>query len=73
MRGWKREAIPTRYIGKYDEDEQKDFPTANLSEVPNPEARLARRMSRPGATAKPSGRSTWAYAAVPPSRYLPTR
>jgi site-specific recombinase XerD len=31
--GWKREAMPTRYIGKYDEDELKDFPTANLRDV----------------------------------------
>jgi len=25
--------MPTRYIGKYDEAELKDFPTANLREV----------------------------------------
>jgi site-specific recombinase XerD len=31
--GWKREAMPTRYIGRYDEDELKDFPTANLRDV----------------------------------------
>lgn len=31
--GWKREAMPTRYIGRYDEAELKDFPTANLREV----------------------------------------
>jgi hypothetical protein len=28
--GWKREAMPTRYIGKYDESELKAFPTADL-------------------------------------------
>jgi hypothetical protein len=28
--GWKREAMPTRYIGKYDESELKSFPTADL-------------------------------------------
>ncbi len=28
--GWKREAMPTRYIGKYDETELKAFPTADL-------------------------------------------
>jgi site-specific recombinase XerD len=28
--GWKREAMPTRYIGKYDEAELKSFPTADL-------------------------------------------
>jgi len=28
--GGKSEAIPTRYIGKYDESELKAFPTANL-------------------------------------------
>lgn len=28
--GWKSEAMPTRYIGKYDEAELKTFPTANL-------------------------------------------
>jgi integrase len=28
--GWKSEAMPTRYIGKYDEGELKAFPTANL-------------------------------------------
>jgi integrase len=31
--GWKREAMPTRYIGKYDESELKEFPTAGLREV----------------------------------------
>ncbi len=31
--GWTREAMPTRYIGQYDESEPKDFPTANLREV----------------------------------------
>ena len=31
--GWKRESMPTRYIGKYDEAELKDFPTANLRAV----------------------------------------
>jgi len=25
--------LPTRYIGRYDEDELKDFPTANLRDV----------------------------------------
>jgi hypothetical protein len=28
--GWKREAMPTRYIGKYDEGELQAFPTADL-------------------------------------------
>jgi hypothetical protein len=28
--GWKREAMPTRYTGKYDESELKAFPTADL-------------------------------------------
>jgi integrase len=28
--GWKREAMPTRYIGKYDEGELLAFPTADL-------------------------------------------
>ncbi len=28
--GWKSEAMPTRYIGNYDEGELKAFPTANL-------------------------------------------
>ncbi len=28
--GWKRESMPTRYIGKYDEGELKAFPTADL-------------------------------------------
>ena len=28
--GWKREALPTRSIGKYDEGELKAFPTADL-------------------------------------------
>lgn len=28
--GWKREAMPTRYIGKYDESELKAFPTVDL-------------------------------------------
>jgi hypothetical protein len=28
--GWKSEAMPTRYIGTYDEGELKAFPTANL-------------------------------------------
>ena len=31
--GWKREAMPTRYIGKYDESELKEFPTAGLREL----------------------------------------
>ena len=31
--GWKREAMPTRYIGKYDASELKEFPTAGLREV----------------------------------------
>ena len=31
--GWKREAMPTRYIGKYDEAELKAFPTADLRAV----------------------------------------
>ena len=31
--GWKREAMPTRYIGKYDESELKEFPTAGLRDV----------------------------------------
>jgi hypothetical protein len=29
----KREAMPTRYIGKYDEGELKEFPTAGLREL----------------------------------------
>ncbi len=31
--GWQREAMPTRYIGKYDEGELRDFPSANLREL----------------------------------------
>jgi hypothetical protein len=31
--GWKREAMPTRYIGKYDESELMEFPTAGLREL----------------------------------------
>jgi site-specific recombinase XerD len=31
--GWKREAMPTRYIGKYDEGELQAFPTADLKSL----------------------------------------
>jgi integrase len=31
--GWKREAMPTRYIGKYDEGELRAFPTADLKSL----------------------------------------
>ncbi len=33
--GWKREAMPTRYIGKYDESELEELPTAGLR-LPRP-------------------------------------
>jgi site-specific recombinase XerD len=31
--GWKREAMPTRYIGKYDQSELRAFPTADLKSL----------------------------------------
>lgn len=31
--GWKREEMPTRYIGKYDEAKLREFRTAGLREL----------------------------------------